>query len=152
MDQPDYNAFFRDYAAAYERSLGETVDSAAIRSFFAEEFLGAGVDESVRAGRNDDSFEDALQQGYAFYKAIGTKRMRSRKVEVAAIDDGHDLVRVYYTADYEKKDGTAVSIDFDVAYLLQRRKGGPKIFAFIAGDEMGLYRRLGLVDATGRPA
>ena len=152
MDLPDYDAFFRDYANAFERSLGDAVDSVAIRGFFAEDFIAAGVDESVQAGRNDDSFEAALQEGYAFYKAIGTTGMRVRKVEPAAIDQGHDLVRVHYTADYEKKDGSALSVDFDVVYLVQRRLTGPKIFAFIAGDEMGLYRRHGLVNTRGRPA
>jgi hypothetical protein len=42
-------------------------------------------------------------------------------------------------------------LDADVVYMLQRREGGPKIFAFVAGDEMGIYRRYGLVDEQGRP-
>lgn len=52
MDTPDYQASFRDYAAAYERSLGASVDSAAIRSFFAEGFVSAGVNGQVMAGFN----------------------------------------------------------------------------------------------------
>ncbi len=45
-----------------------------------------------------------------------------------------------------------LSIEFDVVYMLQRREGGPKIFAFVAGDEMALYRQYGLVDEEGKPA
>jgi hypothetical protein len=38
-----------------------------------------------------------------------------------------------------------------VLYLLQRRAGGPKIFAFVAGDEMSVYRQHGLVNDKGEP-
>ena len=61
------------------------------------------------------------------------------------------MVRPFFRADYRKKDGSQVSIEFDVAYMLQRRVGGPKIFAFVAGDEMALYREYGLVDKDGKP-
>ena len=32
MESPDYDALFRDYAKAYERSLGDSVDVDAIRA------------------------------------------------------------------------------------------------------------------------
>lgn len=147
----DYAALFRDYAAAYERSLGDTVDSEAIRSFFADEFIAAGVNGEIHAGANDESFKKTLQQGYAFYKAIGTRGMKVERVEAEIIDSDHDQVRVFYRAEYEKKDGSRLAIPFDLVYLLQRRTDGPKIFAFIAGDEMALYRRHGLVNEKGEP-
>jgi hypothetical protein len=149
---PDYENLFRNYAAAYERSLGATVDSPAIRGFFAEAFIAAGLNGEVKAGANDDGFEAVLQQGYRFYKALGTRRMRVDRIEAHPICEQHDRVRVFYVADYQKKDGSRVSIPFDVVYLLQRRADGPKIFGFIAGDEMALYRRYGLVDDQGKPA
>ena len=34
---------------------------------------------------------------------------------------------------------------------IQRCDDGPKIFAFVAGDEMALYRKYGLVDGDGKP-
>ena len=40
---------------------------------------------------------------------------------------------------------------FDVTYMLQRRPDGPRIFGFVAGDEMALYREYGLVDEDGKP-
>ena len=149
--QPDYDRHFRDYAAAFERSLGAAVDTPAIRGFFAEVFIAAGVDGSVRTGANDDGFERKLKEGYAFYKAIGTKKMRVERVDAEPLYQGHDRVRVHYRAEYERRDGSRVGIPFDLVYLLQRRDGGPKIFAFIAGDEMALYRRHGLVDERGTP-
>jgi hypothetical protein len=151
MDAPDYETFFREYAAAYQRSLGETVDVNTIRSFFAEAFVSAGVGGEVAAGSNDETFAETLEKGFAFYKAIGTVKMAVDHVQAEALYENHDRVRVFYVADYRKKDGTELSIPFDLMYLLQRRSDGPKIFGFIAGDEMGLYRRYGLVNDRGEP-
>ncbi|MBO9716481.1 MAG: hypothetical protein J7507_06640 [Pseudoxanthomonas sp.] len=47
---------------------------------------------------------------------------------------------------------SALAVPFDVLHLLQRRAAGPKIFGFIAGDEMALYRAHGLVDGDEHPA
>jgi len=152
MDMPDYDAFFRTYAQAYERSLGPSVDRQAIRSVFAEHFISAGVNGEVAAGSNDEIFDTVLLQAYEFYKTIGTRGMKVERVEADVLYDHHDRVRVYYRAEYRKKDGSDLTIPFDVLYLLQRRPGGPKIFAFIAGDEMHLYKQHGLVNDKGEPA
>ncbi|MPZ37064.1 MAG: nuclear transport factor 2 family protein [Rhizobiales bacterium] len=143
--QPDFDRFFHDYAEAYNRSLGDRVDYDAIASSFADCFVAAGPD-GVACGKNDDSFRAALDNGYAFYKSIGTRKMSVRRVEVTPIDDRHHMAKVHYRADYQKKSGETVSIDFDLTYMLQTRDGRSRIFAFVAGDEMGVYRRHGLVD------
>jgi hypothetical protein len=152
VDMPEYEMFFREYASAYERSLGESVDVAAIRGFFAEAFIAASVGGQVAVGANDETFEETLRRGYVFYKAIGTTTMKVDRVESEVLYENHDRVRVFYLAGYRKRDGTEVSIPFDVMYLLQRRSGGPKIFGFVAGDEMAVYRQHGLVDEAGQPA
>ena len=64
---PDYETFFHHYAGAYERSLGDRVETGLIRSFFAESFLGASTLGGVSVGANDDAFARTLEQGYAFY-------------------------------------------------------------------------------------
>jgi hypothetical protein len=151
MHMPNYETHFKEYAAAYERSLGQSVDSKAIRAFFAEGFVAASTVGEVKAGANDQTFERALQQGYAFYKSIGTKHMEVQRVEVEPLYEGHDKARVFYRAEYEKKDGTTLTISFDVMYLLQRRQAGPKIFAFVTGDEMAIYEKHGLVDKERKP-
>jgi hypothetical protein len=142
--QPDFDHFFRAYADAYNRSLGERVDCDAIMASFADCFVAAGSG-GVNCGKNDDSFRATLEQGYAFYKSIGTRCMAVRGVTVTPIDDRHHMAKVSYRADYEK-DGKEIKIDFDVTYLLQTRDGIPRIFAFIAGDEIGAYRKHGLIE------
>ncbi|TKT75048.1 hypothetical protein [Aquamicrobium sp. LC103] len=148
----DYLAHFRRYADAYERSLGDRVEADLIRSFFADDFLALSIAGGVSHGANDENFAKVLEEGYRFYKAIGTRGMKVEGVETRPIADMHDRVRVYYRAEYQKPDGAPASIDFDVTYLVQRTKEGAKIFAFIAGDEMALYRKHGLVDEDGKPA
>lgn len=148
MQQPDYDVFFSNYVDAFNRSMGGDVD--AIQASYAEYFVSAGK-ERVQGGANDEKYGEMLRQGAGFYQAVGLKGMALLKVQVTPIDGGHDIVRPYFRADYTKKSGEDVSIEFDVVYMLQRRDGGPKIFAFIAGDEMALYRQYGLVDEDGKP-
>ncbi len=142
--QPDFDRFFVRYADAYNRSLTGEVQDAAIRSAFGDCFVASGPQGSD-CGHNDESFSKTLREAYDFYRKIGTRRMTMRRLHTTPIDDDHYMVRVYWSADYEKKDGAAVTIDFDVTYLLHTTSGEPKIFAFVAGDEMGLYRKYGLV-------
>jgi hypothetical protein len=149
MALPDYDAWFEEYAGLYNAALEGRLDVRAVRDRFTPCFLGAGP-SGVRCGRNGLLFSLVLRRGYAFYRRIGTRRMRVAGVEAAELYDGHDRVRVSWEADYVRPDGSELTIPFDTLYLL-RREGGPKIFAFIAGDEMALYRRHGLVDARGRP-
>jgi hypothetical protein len=152
LPEPDYAAFFHRYADAYQRSLGDHVEADLIRSFFADTVMALSTSGALMPGENDDSFARTLEQGYDFAKAIGTVSMEADRVEVDALAENHDRVRVFYTAGYRRRDGAALTIPFSIVYLLQRRADGPKIFAFIAGDEMGLYRQHGLVDAEGNPA
>lgn len=51
VDLPEYEQFFRAYAKAYERSLGESVDVGAIRGFFAEAFISASIGGPLRLER-----------------------------------------------------------------------------------------------------
>jgi hypothetical protein len=151
MRQPDYEAFFTNYIAVFNRSLKSGVDAEAVRASYAEYFVSASAGGTVQGGANDGKYAKVLRQGAAFYRAIGLQGMRLLKVEVTPIDAEHDTVRPYFHADYRKKNGEALPIEFDVVYMLQRREGGPKIFAFVAGDEMEIYRQHGLVDEEGKP-
>jgi hypothetical protein len=65
-----------------------------------------------------------------------------RRFEVTAIDQTHDLVRVFYHAEYEKN-GKPIGIDFDLVYFMQIVDGDTTIFGFVAGDEMARYRERG---------
>jgi hypothetical protein len=78
--------------------------------------------------------------------------MKVTRVQASALYPNHDAVQVFYKAGFQKKDGSELTIEFDVLYIVQRREEGPRIVAFISGDEMAAYRQHGLVDAQGHPA
>src|SRR5262245_41919825 len=136
--------FFRDYVDAFNRSLEGPPDLATIRAAFASCFVAAGPG-GVSCGQNDESFTEALERGYAFYRAIGTRRMIFRKVTLTEIDTHHLMARVFYSSEYHRRDGEFVTIDFDVTYLLQLNGAIPQIFAYVAGDEHAVLRQHGLI-------
>lgn len=54
-----------------------------------------------------------------------------------------------YRASYEKRNGEQIDLDFEVTSMLATRANSFEIVAFVAGDEMALYRKHGLVpDST----
>lgn len=138
--------FFAGYVVAFNRSLQGEVDIAGIRAHFSPCFVAAGPG-GVNCGQNDESFSDTLRQGYAFYASIGTKAMAVRGIATTPIDEGHQMARVEYRATYEKPGGETLDLDFAVTYLLAARDETYEIFAFVAGDEMALYRKHGLLPA-----
>jgi hypothetical protein len=136
--------YFETYADLYNRALdGEDVIDE-IMDCFTGEFIAAGP-QGVEAAKNGHSFRKMLEKGYKFYREVGTRKMSVRKVEVTDIDSCHAMAKVFYHADYERPDGKPVGIDFDVTYLMDLTGPSPKIFAFVAGDEMQAYKDAGLV-------
>jgi hypothetical protein len=137
-------AFFESYANLYNRALaGENV-FADLASRFSPKFIAAGPD-GVVTGKQGAAFRRQLDKAYRFYRQIGTKRMTAKRVEVTKIDEAHSMAKVHYCADYVKPDGSPLKLEFDVAYFLDMSTVKPKIFGFVAGDEMGLYRQHGLI-------
>ena len=135
---------FRDYVDAFNRSLGSEVDVEGIRPHFSDCFVAAGPD-GVKCGEIHDDFAETLRQGYAFYQSIGTRAMAVRNAKTTPIDDSHQMARVEFRATYDKPSGETVEIDFALPYFLATRDQMLKIFGFVAGDEMALYRQHGLL-------
>lgn len=143
-------AYFDTYADLYNRALaGEDVHDE-IMDRFSDRFLAAGP-SGVTIGKQGGAFRRMLDRGYRFYRDIGTKRMTAKRTEVTAIDPTHCMAKVSYCADYVKADGSPLKIEFDLTYLLDTSGAKPKIFAFVAGDEMETYRRHGLIPEKQAP-
>ena len=111
---------------------------------FSDCFIAANPG-GVICGKNDEQFRLQILQGFEFYRSIGTKSMTISGLTVTALDEFHVQARVSWQADYIKKDGSGVRIDFDVIYMLQTIGKRPKIFAYITGDEEGALRERGLI-------
>lgn len=135
---------FERYERFFNRSLGGEVDMDEMASLYAPEFIAA-TPAGVMTGRNDDTLRQAMTQGYAYYREIGTKGMRIRSVRLSPIDEHHCVAHVAWTATYARKSGPDVAIDFDVHYLVQKLGGEPKVFGWVSGDEQALLRKHGIV-------
>lgn len=137
-------AFFESYANLYNRALaGENV-FAELAGRFSPQFIAAGPD-GVQTGKQGAAFRRQLEKAYRFYRQIGTKKMTAKRVETTKIDERHSVAKVHYCADYEKPDGSPLKLEFEVTYFMDISTVKPKIFGFVAGDEMGLYRQHGLI-------
>ena len=99
----------------------------------------------VMTGKNDDQLKQVMAQGYARYRAIGTKEMRIRDVRISPMDEHHCVAHVAWTAIYARKNQSNAAIAFDVHYLVQRLDGEPKVFGWVSGDEQALLRRHGII-------
>ena len=144
MTQEQLEHFFKDYEQFFMHSLGGTVDSEAVASFYAPAFIAASP-LGVMTGANDVAFREGLAAGYDQYRAIGTTGMHVRSVTMTPIDELHAVASVAWRASYERLGGEIFDINFDVHYLMQEHAGTLRIFGWISGDEQEVYREHGLI-------
>jgi hypothetical protein len=136
--------FFARYESVFNQSLAGDTDMDDVAALYASEFIAASP-AGVMAGKNDDQLKQSMAQGYARYRAMGTKEMRIRDVRLSPIDDRHCLAHVAWTATYARKDQPDIAIDFDVHYFIQMLDAEPKVFGWVAGDEQALLRERGVI-------
>ncbi|HWL05465.1 MAG TPA: nuclear transport factor 2 family protein [Xanthobacteraceae bacterium] len=140
-------AFFARYESLFNRSLhGEDAQDAMDETagLYAPAFIAASP-AGVMTGRNDDTFRQAMAQGHAHYRAIGTKDMRIRAIRFSPIDDHHCVAHVGWRATYTCAAQADVTIDFEVHYFVQMLDGEPKVFGWVSGDEQALLRAHGII-------
>ena len=115
-----------------------------VAGLYASEFIAASP-AGVMTGKNDDQLRQVMAQGYARYRAMGTKEMRIRAVRVSPIDDRHCLAHVAWAAHFARNNNEDVAIDFEVHYFIQSLDGEPKVFGWVSGDEEEVLRTHGIV-------
>lgn len=141
--ETEVKTLFERYEQAMNQALAGKPDLDAAVGFYASAFIAASP-AGVMAGQNDEALKQVMEQGYAHYRAIGTKAMRIRDLRISPIDAIHCLVHVAWTATYVRKDKPDLAIDFDVHYLVQQLDGEPKIFGWISGDEAAVLKAHGI--------
>ena len=144
MMETSVRKLFERYERFFKQSLGGDIDLDEIASLYASDFIAASP-AGVMTGKNDNQFKQAMTQGYAHYRAIGTKEMRIRKVAISLIDEHHCVAHVAWTATYARPDLDDIAIDFDVHYLVQKLDGEPKVFGWMSGDEQAVLRKHGII-------
>jgi len=144
MMETSVTLLFERYERLFNQSLGGDIDLDGVASLYASEFIGAAPG-GVKSGKNDDEFKQALVQGYAHYRAIGTKEMRIRHIRLSPIDEYHCVAHVAWTATYARKNQADIAIDFEVHYLVQNLDEKPKVFGWVTGDEQALLQKHGII-------
>ena len=134
---------FERYEQLFNKSLRGDMDMDEITSVYASAFIAVSP-TGIVAGKNDGELEQAIERGYARYRAIGTKEMQIRDVQILPIDEHHCVAHVAWTAIYNREAQPDVQIDFDVHYLVQKLDGDPKIFGWVSGDEQALLKTHGI--------
>ena len=102
-DGSSIRTFFERYESVFNRSLGGDIDMDEVASLYASAFIAASP-AGVMTGKNDDQLKQVMAQGYARYRAMGTKEMRIRNVRLSPMDDHHCVAHVAWTATYARKD------------------------------------------------
>jgi hypothetical protein len=144
MMESSVRKLFERYERFFKQSLGGDIDMDEVASLYASDVIAASP-AGIMTGKNDDQLKQVMAQGYAHYRAIGTKEMRMRNVSVSSIDEHHCVAHVAWTATYARQGQADTAIDFDVHYLVQKLDGEPKIFGWVSGDEQALLRKHGII-------
>jgi hypothetical protein len=84
---------FERYERVFNASLHGDVDMDEVSALYASEFIAASP-AGVMSGKNDEQLRQAMVQGYARYRAIGTKEMRIRGLRISPIDEHHCVAHV----------------------------------------------------------
>lgn len=144
MLETSVRKLFERYERFFEQSLGGDLNQDDVAALYASAFIAASP-AGVMTGKNDDQLKQVMAQGYAHYRAIGTKEMRIRDIRLSPIDEHHCVAHVSWTATYARKDRSDVAIDFDVHYFVQELDGEAKVFGWVSGDEQALLRKHGII-------
>ena len=138
-------SFFTAYETRFNNVLKGKEDIDGTVNSFASCFLEASP-VGINCGKNDGSFREAIQQGNAYYKKIGTLSMKINTLDITKLDDLHYMADVLWDSLYEKKNKEKVAISFHVKYFLQAKDNELKIFLYITGDEQKVLKENGLIE------
>jgi hypothetical protein len=144
MMEASVRKLFERYERVFKEALDGDLDMDKVASLYASRFISA-TPAGVMTGKNDKQLKQVMAQGYARYRAIGTKEMRIRDLRLSPLDEHHCVAQVAWTAIYARKDQPDVAIDFDVHYFVQTLGGVSKVFGWVSGDEQALLRKHGIV-------
>jgi len=136
--------FFERYERLFNRALAGDVEMDEVAALYASEFIAASP-AGVVSGKNDSQLRQVMSQGYASYRAMGTKEMRIRNITLSPIDDLHCVAHVAWTATYGREIEEDVAIDFEVHYFVQKLDHEPRVFGWVSGDEQALLRKHGIL-------
>ncbi|MET3595635.1 MULTISPECIES: nuclear transport factor 2 family protein [Mesorhizobium] len=143
ISKTDAETFFKTYEKVYRDAIAGNVNLNDVAGNYSTGFVSV-TPAGVMVGENGQQLKDIMKKGFEAYRAMGSKKMTCKEVSVTPIDQDHCVAKVQWSGEYERKDKSPVTIDFEVDYLLERRDGSLKVFGWIAGDEQAEFKKHGL--------
>ena len=140
MMEASVRKLFERYERCFKQALDGDMDMRGVASLYASHFIAA-TPAGVMTGRNNDKLKQVMAQGYAHYRAIGTKEMRIRDVRLSPIDEHHCVAHVAWK---QRHDAALRSRDQSAALHSAWRAGGlgHSIFVRIACCAFVFPRRI----------
>lgn len=133
---------FDRYKCNFNNALTAEPDLEAIADLYSDTFIAASP-PGIMSGKNDAELKKAMADGFARYRAMGTKKMEIRHLTVTPIDGQHCLTHVDWRATYDIN-GEQKVIDFTNAYLIRVERDKGRVFGWITGDENAELRKHGI--------
>lgn len=139
------DSFFNNYSAVFNRALKtEMPDIDETAELFSSCFIAASP-LGVNCGQNNETFREAMQNGYTFYKNIGITSMDIVSKNIAVLDNFHAMTKIRWKSNFKKKDGSISYIEFENIYFTHFGDARLKVFAYITGDEQTALKDAGLI-------
>ena len=139
------DTFFNFYCDIFNKAVKSEIPGIErTAELFSPCFIAANP-SGVHCGQNDETFRDAMKNGYAFYRDIGITSMDIVSKDITLLDNLHAMTKVHWKSNFIKKDGLQVSIEFENIYLTQSKGSQHRVFAYITGDEQAALKDAGLI-------
>ncbi|MDX8493372.1 nuclear transport factor 2 family protein [Mesorhizobium sp. VK22B] len=113
----DVQKFFKAYEKVYNDAIAGNFDIDDFGEMYSSGFVSV-TPAGVMVGENGQQLKDIMKKGFEAYRAMGSKKMICREVSVTPIDHDHCVAKVQWSGEYERKDKSPVTIDFEVDYLV----------------------------------
>lgn len=137
--------FFNHYCEVFNKAIKKDIpEIEQTAELFSTCFIAANP-SGVNCGQNNETFRDAMQKGYVFYRDIGITSMDIVSKKITVLDNFHTMVKVHWKSNFHKRDGVKGSIEFENIYFIQTRDGQHKVFAYITGDEQTALKKAELI-------
>jgi hypothetical protein len=129
------NKFFAEYGNA-------ALDADKLAEFYGD-FAVASTPGFVGCLKGDKEIKDAFENIAQYQKKTGLISMKPEHIEAQELDDSHLLVKVQWTAIFDKTGDRPVN--FDVTYILRRELERLHILLYVAHqDETKMRAELGI--------
>ena len=99
----------------------------------------------VRCGTNDAAFVAEITARCDSYRRVGTRSLRLEGIDSSPLDANHVTARAHWIGEFQRSDGTLLSVPFDTICFVRFDEGALQIIGYLPGTEREALRAHGIV-------